>query len=100
MKQFTSRKAFLLCATVLAGISASPALAQTTPPASGSAATAAVDEIVITATHRSSAIQNAPINISAVTAQTIQAQRIDDVKSLAAFTPGVKAASDLTSSMR
>jgi outer membrane receptor protein involved in Fe transport len=92
MKQFTSRKAFLLCATVLTGLSASPTLAQTTPPASGSSATASVDEIVITATHRSSAIQNAPINISAVTAQTIQSQRIDDVRSLAAFTPGVTVA--------
>jgi len=94
MKQLTSRKRLLLCATMLAGLSASPTLAQTSPPASGSKDTnsTSLGEIVITATHRTSFIQNAPINISAVASQTIEAQRIDDVKTLAGFTPGVTVA--------
>jgi outer membrane receptor protein involved in Fe transport len=94
MKQLTSHKALLLGATMLAGLAASPTFAQTAPAAnSGSgSSSASVGEIVVTATRRTSTIQNAPINISAVTGQTIEAQRIDDVKSLGAFTPGVTVA--------
>jgi outer membrane receptor protein involved in Fe transport len=94
MKELTSHKALLLCATMLGGLSASPAFAQTTPAASGnnSSSTASVDEVVVTATRRATTIQNSPINISAVTSQTLQTQRIDDVKSLGAFTPGVTVA--------
>src|ERR1700761_9374651 len=96
MKHSTSHRALLLSATMLAGLAASPTLAQTAPaaPASGSSSSApsSIGEIVVAATRRSSTIQNAPINISAVTGQTIQSQRIDDVKSLAAFTPGVTVA--------
>ncbi|HEY4030859.1 MAG TPA: Plug domain-containing protein, partial [Caulobacteraceae bacterium] len=94
MKQSTTHKVLLLGATMLAGLSASPTLAQTAPAASGSNSSSAtsIGEVVVTATRRTSTIQNAPINISAVTGQTIQSQRIDDVKSLAAFTPGVTVA--------
>lgn len=79
---------------MLAGFSASPTLAQTAPAASGSdkAAPASTGEILVTATRRSTTVQNAPINISAVSGQTIQNERIEDVKSLAAFIPGVTVA--------
>jgi iron complex outermembrane recepter protein len=98
MKQLMSRKALLLCATILAGAYAAPALAETAaaPPASGpsdsSSNTTSIGEIVVTATHRTSFIQNSPINISAVASQTIESQRIDDVRTLAGFTPGVTVA--------
>jgi len=92
MKQLTSHKTLLLCATMLAGFSASPTLAQTAPAASNNASSTSIGEVVVTATRRTTTVQNAPINISAVTAQTIQNQRIDDVRSLAAFTPGVTVA--------
>jgi iron complex outermembrane receptor protein len=99
MKQLTSRRALLLCATVLAGLAASPSLAETMAAGSGSSdsgssgsGSVAIGEIVVTATRRSTTLQNAPINISAVTSEAIQNQRIDDVRSLAAFTPGVTVA--------
>ncbi len=56
--------------------------------ASGSAA----NYIVVTATRRATTLQDAPINISAVSPQELARQRIDDVKSLAAFTPGMTVA--------
>ena len=84
----------MLCATMLAGLSASPTLAQTTSSASGSkdSSSSSVGEIVVTATRRSTTLLDAPINISAVSNQTIQSQRIDDIKSLAGFTPGLTVA--------
>jgi iron complex outermembrane receptor protein len=88
MKQLTSRKTLMLCATMLAGLSASPTLAQTTKDNSS----ASVGEIVVTATRRATTLLDAPINISAVSNQTIQSQRIDDIKSLAGFTPGLTVA--------
>jgi outer membrane receptor protein involved in Fe transport len=93
-KQLTTHKALLLGATMLAGLSASPTFAQTAPAASASnnAGVASVGELVVTASRRATTIQNSPINISAVGAQTIENQRIDDVRSLAGFTPGVTVA--------
>src|ERR1700739_2140415 len=94
MKRLTSHKALLLGATMLAGLSASPTLAQTAPAASASNSANAVSlgELVVTASRRATTVQNSPINISAVPAQTIQNLRIADVRSLAAFTPGVTVA--------
>jgi iron complex outermembrane recepter protein len=91
MKQRTSRKTLMLCATMLAGLSASPTLAQTTPSAGGSkdSGPVSISEVVVTATRRATTIQNAPINISAVTADTIQLQHIDDARSLGALVPGM-----------
>ncbi len=50
------------------------------------------DEIVVTATRRATTLQDAPINISALSSQELTKQRIDDVKGLAAFTPGLTVA--------
>ena len=94
MKQLTSHKTLLLCATMLGGLAASPALAQTAPAASAGSSTnpVSIGEVVVTATRRSTTVMNSPINISAVASQTLQTERLDDVRSLAAFTPGLTVA--------
>jgi iron complex outermembrane receptor protein len=86
-------RAGLLCATALVGVMAVPAGAQDLPAASAdvSAATDA-NEIIVTGSRRRTTLQDAPINISAVSAETIQTQRLDDIRSLASFTPGVTVA--------
>jgi iron complex outermembrane receptor protein len=72
------------------GSSITPALAQS---AAGDAAEAtSANEIVVTATRRSTTLQDVPINISAVGAEQLSRQRIDDVQDLAAFTPGMTVA--------
>lgn len=68
---------------MLMGAAGTPAFAQ--GPAEG----ADGGEIVVTATRRQTTLQDAPINISAVSTEQLSRQRIDDVKSLAAFTPGL-----------
>ncbi|KRB82909.1 TonB-dependent receptor [Sphingomonas sp. Root710] len=80
-------KASLLGATILAGLAA-PALAQD-QAADSQDKVVAPDEIVVTATRRSVALKDAPINITAVTSDDLSRQRADDVRSLAALTPGV-----------
>jgi outer membrane receptor protein involved in Fe transport len=82
----------LLCATMLMGVGiTTTAFAQDTAPESD----AAVDEgneITVTATRRATSLQDAPINISAISSEELTKQRIDDVKGLAAFTPGLTVA--------
>jgi outer membrane receptor protein involved in Fe transport len=83
----------LFCATALASLGATPTLAQDVSAssqggASGSA-TGEANEIIVTGNHRSTTLQDAPINISAVSQDKIQDQRIDDIRSLASFVPGV-----------
>ena len=94
VKQSITHKALLLGATMLAGLSASPTLAQTAPAASAASNgnPVSIGEVVVTATRRSTTVMNSPINISAVASQTLQIERLDDVRSLAAFTPGVTVA--------
>ena len=47
------------------------------------------DSIVVTATRRSTALADVPINISALGAEQLQEQRLNDVRELGAFTPGI-----------
>ncbi|WP_156677762.1 TonB-dependent receptor [Sphingomonas profundi] len=86
-------KIFLLSATMLAG--ATPALAQEqvaqTDSSVGTVAADEGNEIVVTATRRAVSLQDTPINITAVGAEQIQTQRLDDIRKLADFTPGVTA---------
>jgi outer membrane receptor protein involved in Fe transport len=87
-------RAGLLCATALVGAAAIPAaMAQEAPgPASatqGSIAAAEGNEIVVTGSRRRTTLQDAPINISAVSADTLSKERITDVRGLGAFTPGL-----------
>lgn len=82
----------LVCATILLGSTAIPAFAQTAADLSVPQADAEPTDngaIVVTGTRRSTTIQNVPINISAVSAEQLSRQRIDDVRDLADFTPGI-----------
>lgn len=86
----------LLCATMLMG-AGTTTIAFAQDAASEDAATttdAGVDDdaIVVTATRRATSLQDAPINISAISTAELAKQRIDDVKGLAAFTPGLTVA--------
>lgn len=76
----------LLSATFLMGVGTGPAFAQ---DATDAADERSGDEIVVTATRRATTLQDAPINISAVSSEEILKQRIDDIRGLAAFTPGL-----------
>ncbi|MDT7534960.1 TonB-dependent receptor [Sphingobium sp. SA2] len=76
----------LLSATIISGAAfATPVLAQE-PQA---AADAESDVIVVTGTRRSTTLMETPINISAVGAEQLANERIDDIRDIAAFTPGV-----------
>ncbi len=88
----------LLCATMLMGACTTTiALAQDAAPegAAADAEDTGADDagaIVVTATRRATSLQDAPINISAIGTAELTRQRIDDVKGLAAFTPGLTVA--------
>jgi outer membrane receptor protein involved in Fe transport len=82
-------KAALLSASMMTS-----ALLGLAPVAAAEVAAAAdnadgADAIVVTATRRSTSLADVPINISAIGAETLQSQRINDIRSLADFTPGV-----------
>ncbi len=77
----------LLCATMLMGAGITPAFAQDAAPADEAGSEG--EAIVVTATRRATSLQNVPINISAVGSEQLERQRIDDVRDLADFTPGM-----------
>ena len=84
-------RATLLGATMLMGMGTAPAFAQDT---AGDAAQDTEQEggsnvIVVTATRRATSIQDVPINISAIGDEQLARQRIDDVRDIADFTPGL-----------
>ncbi|KAK0358155.1 hypothetical protein LTR94_036544, partial [Friedmanniomyces endolithicus] len=76
-------RAAILSATALVGVWGTPGFAQTAPaeasadnPADPSAE--GLETIVVTGTRRSVSIQDAPINIAAVTADSLKRDHIDD----------------------
>ena len=81
--------------TALLPVIASPAQAAETSAADQAAAPAAEpapaneQTIVVTATRRSTSLQDVPINLSAVSAQALQDQHIDNVRDLGSITPGL-----------
>jgi outer membrane receptor protein involved in Fe transport len=77
----------LLSATAFTSVQLSAVQAQTAPASTDADST--LEEIVVTGTRRELLLQDAPINITAVTAEKLDQQRINDIKDLAAFTPGV-----------
>ncbi|RZM19377.1 MAG: TonB-dependent receptor, partial [Sphingomonas sp.] len=90
-------RAGLLCATALASVAGVPALAQDatqapTAATAGQTAESVSNEIIVTGSRRRTTLQDAPINISAVSAEAIESLRLDDVRSLASFIPGVTVA--------
>jgi outer membrane receptor protein involved in Fe transport len=74
----------LLGATILMGVGTTPAFAQDAPADAEEG-----NNIVVTATRRAVSIQDVPINISAVGQEQLSRQRIDDVRDIADFTPGM-----------
>lgn len=76
-------KVTLLSATIITSTAiATPALAQT-------AADDGSDTIIVTGTRRSTTLMETPINIAAISAEELSRQRIDDVRDIADFTPGM-----------
>jgi outer membrane receptor protein involved in Fe transport len=82
---FLSIKAGLLGTCAL--LAASPALAQSAPPATAQAT--GVEEIVVTAEKRASTVQKTPISITAISGQDIAARGAMDFDKLAQDVPGV-----------
>ncbi len=91
MKNTTAFRRALLSATVLIGLAPITTYAAQAGDGAPAVTTAGANEetIVVTATRRSTSLQDVPINISAVSAQALQEQHIDDVHNLAALTPGL-----------
>ena len=89
-------RAAMLCATALVSVAGTPALAQEAAApgqeTSSGSPNATPNEIVVTGSRRRTTLQDAPINISAISQQTIETQRLDDIRSLANFTPGITVA--------
>lgn len=78
-------RAGLLSATMITStVLAMPAVAQEAPAASDEG-----DAIIVTGTRRATTIMDTPINISAIGADQIARQRINDVRGMADFTPGL-----------
>ncbi len=67
----------------------SPAVTQSMPVSEGKSATTAIEEIIVTAQKREESLQDAPLAISAITANTIIARGITDVGSLTAIAPNL-----------
>jgi outer membrane receptor protein involved in Fe transport len=66
-------------------LGSSPALSQS---ASSSADDLTLDEIVVTARKREESLQDVPVAVTAVTAASIAERNIQDLRDLAAYTPG------------
>ncbi len=81
----------LLGATILMGAGTTSAYAQDAAPSAEPQAEPSgnAGEIVVTATRRATSLQDVPINISAVGAEQLSRQRIDDIRDIADFTPGM-----------
>ncbi len=79
-------KVTLLSATIITSTAiATPALAQ----APQAAADDGSDTIIVTGTRRSTTLMETPINIAAISSEELSRQRIDDVRDIADFTPGM-----------
>lgn len=52
------------------------------------------DEVVVTARKREERLQDVPIAVTAVTAETLERQQVNTVREIAAFTPGLNISSD------
>ena len=82
----------LLSATMLTStMIATPVLAQEMSEnmTSDDAGAGADNMIIVTATRRATTLMETPVNISVVSAEDLERNRIDDVRDLADFTPGL-----------
>src|SRR5262245_25111628 len=71
--------------SILAMSASMPAVAQDTPAASGSR----LEEIVVTAQKREQRLQEVPVAITAVSQETLEANRITTVRDLSALAPNL-----------
>ena len=87
MKTTTMRSAFLAC-TAMATIDFMPsrAFAQSAPAADES--TGGLEEIVVTAQKREQSIQDVPVAVTALTGNTLETNRVQNVTDLSGLAPG------------
>src|SRR5690606_23272568 len=78
------KKGLLGSTAVLACLMAAPVMAQSQMEAS-----AGLDEIIVTAQKRSENLQDTPLSISALNAETLERRGITDVSSLTATAPNL-----------
>ena len=73
---------------IAAAMSASPGLAQSSPPAPAAAEETGITDIVVTAQRREENLQSVPISVSAFGATEIAAKGLNDVSRLEGLVPG------------
>ncbi|RIV81632.1 TonB-dependent receptor [Aurantiacibacter xanthus] len=85
MKKCSRIKLKLMVATAITGTAATatPALAQDVTT------TTTNDAIVVTATRRATTLMDTPINISALSGDELARQKVEDIRDIADFTPGM-----------
>jgi len=74
------------------------AMGQATVPAGVAAGTDTLESVVVTARRRAENIQDAPIAVTAVTADAIQAQNVTTLQDLSSFVPNMKISNDRATS--
>ncbi|MFW2830566.1 TonB-dependent receptor [Sphingomonas sp. ID0503] len=81
----------LLSATVLtaAGLAKPAWAAEAEAAAAAPAAEDDINDIVVTGSRRATTIMDTPINIAAIGAEELARQRVDDIRDIADFTPGI-----------
>lgn len=92
MSHRTSLRVALLSATYFTGgMLAGPAMAQdgSTQMSAQTADEQRDNTIIVTGTRRATTLMDTPINITALGSEELERQRIDDVRDIADFTPGV-----------
>ncbi len=82
-------RALLLSASMLGGVCVGTAALAQSQTATASTEDDGSDSIIVTATRRETSLADVPINITAVSADQLDSQRIKDIRGLADFTPGV-----------
>jgi iron complex outermembrane recepter protein len=84
-------KTLLMSASAMSGVmTGTTALAQTAPQTpAAEAADAGGDTIIVTATRRSTTLAEVPINLTAIGGAALESQRLNDVRDLGAFVPGI-----------
>jgi iron complex outermembrane receptor protein len=85
----------ILVGTLLIGLPVAPAQAQSSP---GDEANNGLQEVVVTARRRAENLQDVPLTVSAVTADTILTQGITNVQDLNSFVPNLKVSQDRATS--
>lgn len=91
MANSAKMKIGLLCATMMSpALIATTAMAQTESGQAASSMREAEDDVIlVSATRRTTTLQDTPINIAAIGADELANARIDDIRDLGAFVPGI-----------